>query len=119
MLADPKMVMHNADLIPPDFDTPVAISWRATDKPVTEAKRLVPRGQRYAVEKDVIWAVTELPNARGPHRNSGDATLDACCMEAVTRPALRSLIFDFASFPRSEGRALCSVRLRKSSCSSG
>jgi len=32
-----------------------------TDKPVTESKRLVPRGQRYAVDKDVIWAVTELP----------------------------------------------------------
>ncbi len=61
VLADPKMVMHNADLIPPDFDTPVAISWRVTDKPVTESKRLVPRGQRYAVDKDVIWAVTELP----------------------------------------------------------
>jgi len=61
VLADPKMVMHNADLIPPGFDTPVAVGWRATDKAVTEGKRLIPRGQRYAVEKDVIWAVTELP----------------------------------------------------------
>jgi FAD/FMN-containing dehydrogenase len=61
VLADPKMVMHNADLIPPDFDYPVAISWRETGKPVTESRRLVPRGLRYALEKDVIWAVTELP----------------------------------------------------------
>lgn len=61
VLADPKMLMHNADLIPPGFDTPVAVSWRATEKPVTETARLVPRDQSYGLDQSVIWAVTELP----------------------------------------------------------
>ena len=37
-------IFHNADLLPPMFDAPVAVSWRRTDKAVTEAARLVPRG---------------------------------------------------------------------------
>jgi FAD/FMN-containing dehydrogenase len=75
VLADAKTVMHNADLIPPDFDTPVAISWRATDKPVTEAERLIPRGRRYALEKDVIWAVTELPGGARVRKEVLDPTM--------------------------------------------
>jgi len=69
VLADPKMVMHNADLIPPDFDFPVAISWRATEKPLTETARLVPRGQAYGLEKNAIWAVTELPGGASLRRD--------------------------------------------------
>ncbi|MBP6899925.1 MAG: FAD-binding oxidoreductase [Burkholderiaceae bacterium] len=63
VLADPTAVLHNADLLPPRFDAPVAITWRrvADDEPLTEAARLVPRGQRYALERQAIWAVTELP----------------------------------------------------------
>ena len=61
VLADPRMVMHNADLIPPGFDSPVAVSWRATKKPLTEEQRLVPRGLGYSLDQDVIWAITELP----------------------------------------------------------
>ena len=58
---DPANVMHNADLLPPHFDLPVAITWRETDEPPTEPARLVPRGQRYALEQNVVWALTELP----------------------------------------------------------
>ena len=58
---DPASVMHNADLMPPSFDLPVAVTWRKTDKPLTETARLVPRGQTYAVEQNVLWALTELP----------------------------------------------------------
>ncbi|MEW6371510.1 MAG: FAD-binding oxidoreductase [Pseudomonadota bacterium] len=54
-------VFHNADLLPPRFDAPVAVSWRTTNKPLTEAARLIPRGQSYALEQNVIFAVTELP----------------------------------------------------------
>ena len=35
VLADRESVMHNADLLPPLFDAPVAITWRRTDKPLT------------------------------------------------------------------------------------
>jgi hypothetical protein len=35
VLNDRDSVMHNADLIPPQFDAPVAITWRRSDKPLT------------------------------------------------------------------------------------
>jgi FAD/FMN-containing dehydrogenase len=69
VLADPGMVMHNADLIPPDFDLPIAVSWRATDRKLTEEARLVPRGESYKTEKSVIWAVTELPGGASLREN--------------------------------------------------
>jgi FAD/FMN-containing dehydrogenase len=58
---DAVSVMHNADLLPPHFDLPVAVTWRETGEPLTEPARLVPRGQRYALERNVMWALTELP----------------------------------------------------------
>ena len=61
VLRDEAAVLHNADLSPPHFDAPTAISWLRTEKPVTERRRLVPRGLRYSQEQNVIWAVSELP----------------------------------------------------------
>jgi FAD/FMN-containing dehydrogenase len=61
VLADSASVMHNADLLPPYFDTPHCVTWRATDQPLTDTARLVPRGQSYGVEQSVLWALTELP----------------------------------------------------------
>lgn len=58
---NPAAVMHNADLMPPRFDAPVGITWVRSDKPLTETARLVPRGQSYALEQNVLWAMTELP----------------------------------------------------------
>lgn len=58
---DPDCILHNADLLPPLFDAPVAISWRATPKPLTETARLTARGQSYGMNQNVIFAVTELP----------------------------------------------------------
>lgn len=66
---DPASVMHNADLLPPSFDLPVAVTWRKTDKPLTEAARLVPRGQAYATEQNVLWALTELPGGAKVRRS--------------------------------------------------
>lgn len=54
-------IFHNADLLPPMFDAPVAVSWRNTDKALTEPARLVPRGQTYGLEQNVLFALTELP----------------------------------------------------------
>lgn len=61
VLQNEVAVLHNADLSPPHFDAPTAISWIRTEKPVTEPRRLVPRGLRYAKEQNAIWAVSELP----------------------------------------------------------
>jgi FAD/FMN-containing dehydrogenase len=65
VLGNKAVLLHNADLSPPDFDQPIAISWLRTEKPVTEPRRLIPRGIRYAKEQNVIWAVSELPGGSG------------------------------------------------------
>lgn len=92
-------VMHNADLLPPAFDEPVAVTWHATDKPPTEPERLVPRGRSYALNREVIFAVTELPGgalarrALHPLLTAGsvvrwrnrEASLDVAELEPLTR----------------------------------
>lgn len=65
VLGNKAVVLHNADLSPPRFDRPMAISWVRTEKPVTEQRRLVPRGIRYSKEQNIIWAVSELPGGSG------------------------------------------------------
>ena len=109
VLADPAMVMHNADLIPPGFDRPVAISWRATDKPVTEAQRLIPRGQSYTLEKNAIWAVTELPGGGSMRKKlnrsvlgtpevvwrNHEASLDTASLEPRTRSVSTYLLQEY------------------------
>jgi FAD/FMN-containing dehydrogenase len=62
--ADSANVMHNADLVPPLFNAPISVTWRATSKPLTESKRLIPREQTYRTEQNLIWALTELPGGQ-------------------------------------------------------
>jgi FAD/FMN-containing dehydrogenase len=54
-------IFHNADLLPPNFDAPVAVSWRTTTKTLTEPARLVARGQTYDLNQNVIFVMTEIP----------------------------------------------------------
>ena len=54
-------VLHHADLLPPHFDAPVAVSWNRTAKPLTEQARLCPRGQVSGMNQNAIFAMTELP----------------------------------------------------------
>ena len=63
VLADPTAVLHNADLLPPQFDAPVCVTWHRVDNDValTEPQRLVPRGAAYALEQSTIFVMTELP----------------------------------------------------------
>jgi FAD/FMN-containing dehydrogenase len=63
VLGDERALLHNADLLPPRFDRPVAVTWRRADPGarLTQPLRLVPRGQAYALEREAIWAMTELP----------------------------------------------------------
>jgi FAD/FMN-containing dehydrogenase len=58
---DSANILHNADLMPPLFDAPVSVTWRATSKPLTELARLIPEGLSYDAEQNLIWVVTELP----------------------------------------------------------
>lgn len=99
VLADPSMLMHNADLVPPDFDAPFAISWQRTDAPPTVSEPLVPRGLDYTREQNLIWAASELPGSaylrdrlqadiaaeeKVVWRNR-EASLDAASLEPRTR----------------------------------
>jgi len=99
VLAKGTVVLHNADLAPPNFGHPTSISWIKTIKPVTEEKRLIPRGQPYSLEKNTIWAISELPGG-GDLRKAIDrrlfntpavvwqnyeASLDTAALEPRTR----------------------------------
>lgn len=93
------VVLHNADLYPPALDRPIAISWHRTGAPVTEHRRLVPRGLDYTREKNLIWAVSELPGGAslreglaarelaGPvvQWRNFQASMDAASLEPRTR----------------------------------
>jgi FAD/FMN-containing dehydrogenase len=63
VLGDPTAVLHNADLLPPDFAAPVCVTWHRVgdDVALTEPDRLVPRGKSYALEQNAIFVMTELP----------------------------------------------------------
>jgi FAD/FMN-containing dehydrogenase len=56
-----EAVLHNADLMPPKFDRPLAITWRRTEAPATIAERLVPEDRDYSRDQNLIWAASELP----------------------------------------------------------
>ena len=62
--SDSRVVMHNANLLPPDSETLRAISWVLTPKPVTIPDRLIPRDADYGRIQSAMWAVTELPGGR-------------------------------------------------------
>ena len=100
VLPDGHVVLHNANLSPPTFAAGRAITWVMTDKPLTHPDRLVPRGLDYNLEKNAIWAISELP---GGNRLRGsvvermllqkksvvwrnhEASLDAASLEPRTR----------------------------------
>jgi hypothetical protein len=54
-------VFHNADLYPPDYASVRAITWRATERPVTIPERLVALGGAHRVERVALFGVSELP----------------------------------------------------------
>ncbi len=61
---NPKVIFHNGDMYPPDFDHVRAVSWVETsDAPTTET-RLIPRGHDYFKER-VAWVImSEWPFGR-------------------------------------------------------
>lgn len=130
VLADGRAVLHNADLLPPAFDAPVAVTWRRADDatPLTETAHLVPRGQRHALEQSVIWAVSELPGGTAlrsrvihPLLHSGpsvkwlnhEASLDVAQLEPRSRSSSTYVLQEYfvppsalAAFVRTMGAIL-------------
>ncbi|HEY7238971.1 MAG TPA: FAD-binding oxidoreductase [Burkholderiales bacterium] len=132
VLGDARVLMHNADLTPPKFDAPRVISWRETDKALTETKRLIPRGLDYSREQNAIWAVSELPGGfqlRDRIERSileepmvvwrnHDASLDVSSLEPRTRSISTYLLQEyfipvaaFAPFARDMARILLARRV--------
>lgn len=100
IIYDDACIMHNADLMPPLFQNPVAVTWRKTDKPLTETARLIPRGQSYILEQNVLWMLTELPGSATLRKSfihplltsnpvvkwlNHEASLDVAELEPLTR----------------------------------
>lgn len=128
VLGRPDVVLHNADLVPPGFDAPLAISWLRSDKPLTDARRLMPTQDSYAKQQNLIWAASELPGGdqlrdvyqtrrlldepRVVMRNL-EASLDAATLEPRTRRMSSYLLQEyfvpvaaFVPFAHAMGRIL-------------
>lgn len=58
--SDDKMVMHNADLMPPSFDAPLVINYRQTDKQPTDASSLYEHGQNHVLNHMGFWLEDKL-----------------------------------------------------------
>lgn len=71
VLGDATAVLHNADLLPPAFDRPQAVTWRrcAPDEPLTERSRLIPRNLSYDTERRMIRLLTEAPGGPALRRS--------------------------------------------------
>jgi FAD/FMN-containing dehydrogenase len=57
-------ILHNADLVPPDFDQATSVTWLTTDKALTVSDRLVPPGQPYNFDQALMWGVAKLPGGQ-------------------------------------------------------
>tara|TARA_R110002110_G_scaffold404606_1_gene623128 strand:- start:154021 stop:156459 length:2439 start_codon:yes stop_codon:yes gene_type:complete len=44
---NPKIVMHNADIYPPDYDQALDVSWYESDKPLTSDDRVIAKDEAY------------------------------------------------------------------------
>ena len=44
-------VFHNGDIYPPNFKKINAVTWYNTDEDLTNKERLIPRDQKYDIEK--------------------------------------------------------------------
>ena len=69
---NPNVLLHNADLRPPDFSEPRLVSWLNTDLPVTIPDRLIPSDRKYGMEKTLLWVVSEFPSAKRLRRSIED-----------------------------------------------
>ncbi len=100
VLGSSDAILHNADLSPPRFERPLAITWRRSDAPLTRMERLVPEHLDSGREQNLIWAASELPfgdevrkktltrsqlEERPVVRRNLEASLDADSLEPRTR----------------------------------
>ena len=58
---DPKVVFHNGDIYPPNFQDVRLFTWRKTDEELTNSQRLIPRGEKYWLKPQAISIISTLP----------------------------------------------------------
>ncbi len=61
---DKKVIFHNGDMYPPDFEKVRAVSWVETGKEPTTVDRLIPRAQDYWIERIAWLIMSEWPKGR-------------------------------------------------------
>lgn len=54
-----NVIMHNADLLPPLFNKPLAISYLKTNKDLTISEKLQSHNKNYNKEQNLIWFFSE------------------------------------------------------------
>ncbi len=140
---DPNAIMHNVDLLPPQFSNAVSVTWKKTDEPATDNTKLTPRDQQYSVKRDAIWLLTEVPGissvrssvtpsllkvSRTVKWRNHEASLDVASLEPRTRKistyALQEYFLpvetaqkfasELAALNRSSGAELLNVSIRHS-----
>jgi FAD/FMN-containing dehydrogenase len=57
----PDAVFHNADLYPPHYQSLRAVTWSRTDRAATHSSSLQTPRRHWAIEKYMMWTVTEWP----------------------------------------------------------
>ena len=60
--ANKKMVMHNADLAPPNFDQPLCISYVLSEAPLTEKNRLHDHTRSQIMMQGAFWLENKVGN---------------------------------------------------------
>jgi len=55
---DKDVVFQNGDLYPPNFDVIHNVSWKKTDKDLTDEERVTPEGENYWLERQVMKLVS-------------------------------------------------------------
>ena len=58
---DPRAVLHNGDLYPPDYQRINMVTWRQTERTPTTPSRLRPLNESYPIYRYFIWAYSETP----------------------------------------------------------
>ncbi|MGH7517461.1 MAG: FAD-binding protein [Gemmatimonadales bacterium] len=71
----PNAVFHNADIYPDDYSTVNAVTYVATDRPVTVSDRLIPRDRSYRLNRTVFWMMSEWPGGNAIRRHVLDPVL--------------------------------------------
>jgi len=56
-----KVIFHNADLYPPEYDSVRDVSWYTTDKDVTIDERIIDEGRSYWLLPKLVSFVTNMP----------------------------------------------------------